>query len=806
MAKRVVVFVLCSVLISATQGAVERPYEVVTVLGSECSEFLNRPAADIRVMVYDAAADAWSPIPFQVDEFIEKSGVPNAKEVDWYGDGTLTLLDEIVFMAKDLKDKAADASVWPSDAASRNLPRYEVVFTDPVSGQSAYAYIYYSSSLPKSAVSYVTYRNDRVYGQTYGIAHHSDAASGFPDSLAVSGNDTDILENWRVRALVKSLAVRVVYQGRTVTATASNIWFWEKMKDYSITLQYVFINITLKATAFHDESRLLVKSGPVRVIRRHVLGIKLYNETIDVDDTARIPITTFYYPHYSEFEPAFSLALGDMVTKLETDFISFSQAFNNNSLNVKFYGNGFVSSTGAVDSLINNSPQNTIFKKDLGTADWPGLHWWGFSGRETSKINNASFITFCRLNGTRIAPNRAPALFYYDYKSDMPDNSSAPVYGDTGLRIYDWKKTITEPVFAIDMRLRNYYLAQNMSKQEMQAFFNLYSVPLTVLSSSQTYTPPQDKIPPTRIADLRVIAVTDTSASLAWTAPYDDGDTGGPVGYYVIRYSPIPPMDPPGGFDWNWWGAPTTLTVLKPPPPAQPGTTQTFTISGLSPANFYYFRMNVVDKGGNTSGLSNVASITTTPVELASFSAQVLPSRQVLLQWVTESETDNLGFQLQRRRRDRQEWTDVAFIPGFGTTVERHVYTYSDAPGEAAQWHYRLLQTDRDGSRRSVAETAVTLSAPTVAALLQNYPNPFNPATAIAYEIPANVSGRVTLSVYDLLGRQVRTLVDEEAVPGYFTVSWDGRDDAGRMTGSGVYIYMLRVGDFSAAKKMIKVQ
>jgi hypothetical protein len=88
------------------------------------------------------------------------------------------------------------------------------------------------------------------------------------------------------------------------------------------------------------------------------------------------------------------------------------------------------------------------------------------------------------------------------------------------------------------------------------------------------------------------------------------------------------------------------------------------------------------------------------------------------------------------------------------------------------------------------------MSGPAVFSLRQNYPNPFNPSTTIAYQIPS--AGRVMLSVYDLLGRVVATLVDERKDAGSYTVRFDGR-----ALSSGVYIYRLTAGQYIQTRKMV---
>lgn len=90
---------------------------------------------------------------------------------------------------------------------------------------------------------------------------------------------------------------------------------------------------------------------------------------------------------------------------------------------------------------------------------------------------------------------------------------------------------------------------------------------------------------------------------------------------------------------------------------------------------------------------------------------------------------------------------------------------------------------------------------PSEFALSQNYPNPFNQSTKIEFAL--RKSGFVSLILYDLLGRKVRTLVSERLIPGYKSVLWDGKNDSGDDVASGIYFYQLKVGDFSETKKLV---
>ena len=100
------------------------------------------------------------------------------------------------------------------------------------------------------------------------------------------------------------------------------------------------------------------------------------------------------------------------------------------------------------------------------------------------------------------------------------------------------------------------------------------------------------------------------------------------------------------------------------------------------------------------------------------------------------------------------------------------------------------------------------IAIPTEYRLGQNYPNPFNPTTTIHYAFPdagrrTQDARHVTLKIYNVLGQEIRTLVEEEKEPGYYTVTWDGVDSDGVGAASGIYFYRLKVGDFNATKRMV---
>lgn len=184
------------------------------------------------------------------------------------------------------------------------------------------------------------------------------------------------------------------------------------------------------------------------------------------------------------------------------------------------------------------------------------------------------------------------------------------------------------------------------------------------------------------------------------------------------------------------------------------------------------------------------------PVELMSFTYEV-SGNNTILNWVTASETNNYGFEIQRKVDD--EFVPIEFVDGFGTTTETHKYSYTDKNLQPGNYTYRLKQVDLDGSFYYFDELFVEISMPVEFDLSQNYPNPFNPSTKIHFNIPE--SGNVKLTVYDLLGQKVKTLINEFKDAGSHIIDFNAED-----LNSGTYIYRLESAGFTEVKKMIFIK
>jgi len=158
---------------------------------------------------------------------------------------------------------------------------------------------------------------------------------------------------------------------------------------------------------------------------------------------------------------------------------------------------------------------------------------------------------------------------------------------------------------------------------------------------------------------------------------------------------------------------------------------------------------------------------------------------------------NNAGFGIERST-DNAAFSNIGYVKGNGTTTQSHSYTFTDKTASGNEF-YRLKQTDYNGAVTYSKTIEVQTATPKAFTLLQNYPNPFNPSTTIAYAIPQ--AGVVTLKIYDVLGREVSTLINEKKPAGNYTISCDARH-----LSSGIYFYKLQAGSFVQTKKMLLVK
>jgi hypothetical protein len=233
-------------------------------------------------------------------------------------------------------------------------------------------------------------------------------------------------------------------------------------------------------------------------------------------------------------------------------------------------------------------------------------------------------------------------------------------------------------------------------------------------------------------------------------------------------------------------------------------------VSSISKITFSGSGMNFVIAGNTaiTKDLSIIKNMTFNgidggnpmPVELTGFTSVVNGSNVILI-WNTATEINNYGFDIERNI-DQKGWEKIGFVKGYGNSSTPQKFSFTDAPIGAASIDYRLKQIDYNGQYQYSSAINVEFSRALVQPkyqLSQNYPNPFNPTTTISYSLP--VDGFVSLKVYNVLGKEVSALVNENKKAGSYVVIFDGSRLA-----SGVYIGKMNAGSYISSIKMIIIK
>ena len=191
------------------------------------------------------------------------------------------------------------------------------------------------------------------------------------------------------------------------------------------------------------------------------------------------------------------------------------------------------------------------------------------------------------------------------------------------------------------------------------------------------------------------------------------------------------------------------------------------------------------------------------PVGLVSLSYAIL-KRDVIINWVTAWELNNNGFELERRKIDTlnnyELWSKIGFVPGKGNSNTYSSYSFTDNKLSAGSYFYRLKQIDYNGNYEYFyINDEIIVKIPENFYVSQNYPNPSNPNSKIDFQLPQN--GNVLIKIYDILGAELATILNEDKKAGYYSVEFDGSKYA-----SGVYFYSIASGNFKIIKKMIIVK
>jgi hypothetical protein len=215
-----------------------------------------------------------------------------------------------------------------------------------------------------------------------------------------------------------------------------------------------------------------------------------------------------------------------------------------------------------------------------------------------------------------------------------------------------------------------------------------------------------------------------------------------------------------------------------------------------------YYRLSAVDSAENTSDFSDVISIDLSPPSPPT-GLSVEFDGGILLSWDANPESDFLHYILDKAADSLFQTDQYSSITTTETSYLDTVYE------DGATIYYRLSAVDTDGFVSEFTELVfihVVLGIddkliPEVFALHQNYPNPFNPTTQIKYDLPENTLVKIT--IYDLMGRSIKSLVNSNQSAGYRSIQWNATNNLGEPVSAGMYIYMIQAGKFRQTKKMV---
>ncbi|KAA0259831.1 MAG: T9SS C-terminal target domain-containing protein, partial [Chlorobiota bacterium] len=170
------------------------------------------------------------------------------------------------------------------------------------------------------------------------------------------------------------------------------------------------------------------------------------------------------------------------------------------------------------------------------------------------------------------------------------------------------------------------------------------------------------------------------------------------------------------------------------------------------------------------------------PVELTSFAA-TQNGTSVVIDWATATETNNMGFDVERSV-DGVSFAKIGFVKGAGTTTSAQSYKFTDESAQAGKNFYRLRQIDMNGEFTYTDAIEVDLLLAGDFAIHQNYPNPFNPSTMIKFNLPS--AAKVNITVFDIMGSEVANILDKDLTQGSHSVEFNASNLA-----SGSYLYTI---------------
>jgi DNA-binding beta-propeller fold protein YncE len=203
------------------------------------------------------------------------------------------------------------------------------------------------------------------------------------------------------------------------------------------------------------------------------------------------------------------------------------------------------------------------------------------------------------------------------------------------------------------------------------------------------------------------------------------------------------------------------------------------------------------------------------PVELVSFTAEIVENN-VRLKWKTESEINNLGFEILRSESEIGDYVilssfyDNVNLVGMGNSSIGNEYSYIDEIAEPGKiYWYKLADIDYSGTKTFHEPYSIAVPPENSAfafELYPNYPNPFNPSTTIKFEVHQVLSGGIKLVIYNNIGQAIKEIDENIMSPGVYELQWDGKNTNGTDASGGVYFANIVFGPYSKTIRMSLVK
>ena len=469
-------------LSASVSGIETRDYEPLILQGSAIPAALGKAVGEIQLFRFVSAGGTWEPVPFQIDEKDGESGFFGARN------GVLDAADEIVFIARDLGDRAA-ASLWIEDENSRTQKRIEIAVHDPLDASiRGYAYLFFTPGPARSTFQYMEYdaAKDRVVSEIYDLRH---GTHGLADSLAIrpeaGGDGIDLLDRQKFR-----LKLRISIGGLSDDVVLAE----DTDKEFNLFKLYpIRFRVSRKRAD-------VIPNHNVRVLRQIVLEI--YAKSADLEYIDSLRFTTSYYPVFSEFSTGI-LKVPQMEyggVRGRVDMVLISTDLNRNAKSMRF-----MNPYNADGSIVVDAIPDAGILKDLV---WPGDNWHLIVADPAAAgvfTFQASLLTLTRTR--RQAPGSSRELYYLDsFLPNAGDTGDGVSWGDTGFKISGSIESDS-----IDVSQYFYYLPQNLTYSGAEQAFNQHFHPLEAAIGSQKYAYPVvlDSDPP----DAGIVLVTPSPDS-----------------------------------------------------------------------------------------------------------------------------------------------------------------------------------------------------------------------------------------------------------------------------------------------------